>query len=93
MATTTVYFRTDIQAILVAVAVQTVATAAADGYPNAEYVRGALDAIRATALAHRCTWPDVFGDIRANVAPGHRAILDAATAELPGARPALLGEQ
>ena len=90
----TIYLRDDIRAILVALAVQTVATYAADGQHAAEYVRGSLDTIRAVALAHQARWPELLDDIRANVAPGHRAILDAATASLPSGTPALeTGEQ
>ena len=89
-----IYLRRDIHNILLAVAVQTVAMYAADGQHNAEYIRGSLDTIRAVALGHGCIWPDVLADIRASVAPGYVAILDAATAELPSGTPALeTGEQ
>ena len=83
----TLYCRTDIHAILVALAVQSVATYAADGQHNAEYIRGSLDTIRAVALGHGCIWPDVLADVRTSVAPGYVAILDAATAALPDGTP------
>jgi len=85
----TLYTQTDIAAVLVALAVQTVATYAADGRHNGEYIRGHLDTIRAVALAHCCTWADVFADIRTSVAPAHIAILDAATRPLLDGRTAL----
>jgi len=78
-----IYARADIRATLVALAVQSVAVYAANEQRNAEYIRGTLDTIRAVGLAHQCRWPDVFADIRANVAPGYLGILDAAAAELP----------
>ena len=77
-----IWFPANIQNNIVAQAIAMVAMHAADGRHNGEYIRGALDAYRSLAIAHGCTWPDVFAAIRADVAPAHISILDAATTPL-----------
>ena len=77
-----VYLTTDVAANIAALAVTILATSAADGGHNTEFVAGALAMARGLALAHRCDWPDVFQDIRLAVGDGQLAALDAAAVAL-----------
>jgi len=58
-----VIMRDEVAASLVATATAMLSTAAAHGNGNREYCQGAVDAIRAIAIAHRCL-PDVVAQVQ-----------------------------
>lgn len=60
-----VYFAEDVRRGLAGALSLTIETAAANGPPNADYLRGVLALARAQCLAYGLRWADVVGEVRA----------------------------
>jgi hypothetical protein len=74
-----VFFKSDIQATILAGLVSTIATAQASGTFNTEYLRGALAAYQHQALVVGCDWQGIVSVARQALGTDVAGLLDAAS--------------